>query len=184
MISLKEKYKKEAVPAMMQKFGYKNPMAVPSIKKVVINTSFGKEAATKTGSEREKLQNFIAQDLALITGQKPRVMKSKKSIAGFKLRDGLEIALMATLRKERMWDFLERLIHLILPRSRDFQGIDQKSFDKNGNLSIGFKEHIAFPEIFTEKEKMIFGLQVTITTNAKTKEEGIELFKLLGFPIK
>jgi len=168
----------------MQKFGYKNPMAVPSIKKVVLNSSFGKEAVSKTGVEREKLQNLIMQDLSLIAGQKTNPVRSKKSIAGFKLREGLEIAAVVTLRKKRMWDFLERLIYLSLPRSRDFKGLDPKSIDKNGNLSIGFKEHIMFPEIFTEKEKTIFGLQITITTNAKSKEEGLELFKLLGFPMK
>lgn len=184
MIALKEKYKKEVIPAMIQKFGYKNVMAVPSIKKVVINSSFGKEAVTKTGGEREKLQNLILQDLGLIAGQRPKLVKSKKSIAGFKLREGLEIAAVVTLRKSRMWDFLERLIHLSLPRSRDFKGIDPKSVDKGGNLNMGFKEHISFPEIFTEKEKTIFGLQITAATNAKSKEEGLELFKLMGFPIK
>ncbi len=184
MQSLREKYQKEVIPAMMKKFGYKNPMAVPRIKKVVINSSFGKEAVVKTSGEREKLQNLISQDLSLIAGQKTQLVKSKKSIAGFKLREGLEIAAVATLRKGRMWDFLERLIYLSLPRSRDFKGILAKSIDKRGNLSLGFKEHISFPEIFTEKEKTIFGLQITVATNAKSKEEGLELYKLLGFPIK
>ena len=149
MQSLKEKYNKEVIPAMMQKFGYKSAMAVPSIRKVVLNSSFGKEAVSKTGGKREKLQNLIMQDLSLIAGQKTTLVKSKKSIAGFKLREGLEIAAVVTLRKQRMWDFLERLIYLSLPRSRDFKGLDPKSIDKNGNLSIGFKEHIFFPEIFT-----------------------------------
>lgn len=184
MQKLKEKYNKEVVPAMMEKFGYKNKMAVPCIKKVVINSCFGKEAVTKTGSEREKLQNFILNDLAQITGQKPTLTKSKKSIAGFKLREGLKIAAVATLRKQKMWDFLERLVYLSLPRSRDFKGLDPKSIDFGGNMTIGFKEHIMFPEIFAEKEKTIFGLQVTVTTNAKNKEKGLELFKLLGFPMK
>lgn len=184
MEKLKDKYQKEAVPEMMKKFGYKNRMAVPAIKKVVINSCFGKEIAGKTGSEREKMQNLILQDLTLIAGQKPNLVRSKKSIAGFKLREGLEIAAMVTLRKGRMWDFLERLIYLSLPRSRDFKGILVKSIDKKGNLNIGFKEHISFPEIFTEKEKTIFGLEITIATNAKSKEEGSELYKLLGFPIK
>jgi len=133
MQSLKEKYNKEVIPQMTQKFGYKNRMAVPHIKKVVINSSFGKESVAKTGQEREKMQNLIMQDLALISGQKPKTMKSKKSIAGFKLRQGLEIAAVATLRKNRMWDFLERLIYLSLPRLRDFRGIDSKSIDKRGN---------------------------------------------------
>ncbi len=184
MEKLKDKYKKEVISAMMKKFGYKNPMAVPSIKKIVINSSFGKEVAQKTGSEREKIQNLAMQDIALISGQKPKIMKAKKSIAGFKLRQGLEIAVMVTLRKTKMWDFLERLIYLSLPRSRDFKGIPSKSIDKKGNLTIGFREHISFPEIFTEKEKTIFGLEITIVTNAKSKEEGLELYKLMGFPMK
>jgi large subunit ribosomal protein L5 len=120
----------------------------------------------------------------LIAGQKPSLMKSKKSIAGFKLRENIEIAAKITLRKQKMWDFMERFIYLSLPRSRDFKGLNPESIDKKGNLSIGFKEHISFPEIFTEKEKTIFGFQITFTTNAKSKEEGLELYKLLGFPIK
>ncbi len=184
MEKLKQKYDKEVVSEMMKRFGYKNRMAVPKIKKVTVNSSFGKEVASKTSGEREKIQNFILKDLALITGQKPKLVKSKKSIAGFKLRQGLEIAAVVTLRKNRMWDFLERLIFLSLPRSRDFKGLEPKSVDKGGNLNIGFKEHINFPEIFTEKEKTIFGLEVTVSTNAKSQEKGLELFKLSGFPIK
>lgn len=184
MEKLKEKYEKKVIPAMMEKFGYKNRMAVPKITKVTLNTSFGKEVGSKTSGEREKMQNLILQDLGLITGQKPKLVKSKKSIAGFKLRQGIEIAAMATLRKKRMWDFLERLIYLSLPRSRDFKGLEKKSIDGGGNLSIGFREHINFSEIFTEKEKTIFGLQVTVSTSAKDYEKGLELFKLMGFPIK
>jgi large subunit ribosomal protein L5 len=184
MQSLKEKYKKEVAPQLMAKFGYKNIMAAPQIKKVSINTCFGKEAVTKTSGEREKMQTFIMHDLAAIAGQKPKLIKSKKSIAGFKLREGLEIAAVVTLRKSKMWDFLERLVYLSFPRSRDFKGLDSKMIDKRGNLNIGFKEHISFPEIFAEKEKTIFGLEITVVTNAKSKEEGLELYKLLGFPIK
>jgi len=183
-MSLQKIYKEQVVSEMMKKFGYKNQMAVPCIKKVVISSSFGKEVATKTSGEREKIQNLIANDLGLISGQKVKITKAKKSIAGFKLREGLEIGAVATLRKQRMWDFLERFIYLSLPRSRDFKGLDTKSIDKNGNLNIGFKEHISFPEVFTEKEKTIIGLQITVSTNAKTKEQGLELYKLLGFPIK
>ena len=172
MTTLKEKYNKEVVPAMMEKFGYKNKMAVPKIEKVTLNTSFGKQSVAKTGSEREKMMNAIVQDLGLIAGQKPKIVKSKKSIAGFKLRQGLEIACMVTLRKQRMWDFMERLVQLSLPRSRDFKGINLKSVDIN------------FPEIFTEKEKTIFGLEINISTTAKTREEGLELFRLMGFPMK
>lgn len=184
MQKLKEKYQKEVLPLMMERFGYKNKMAVPKIEKVTINNSFGKESVSKTGGEREKLINLISQDLALISGQKPTIIKSKKSIAGFKLRAGLEVAAKVTLRKDKMWDFLERLIFLSLPRSRDFKGLEPTSVDKGGNLNIGFRENISFPEIFTEKEKTIFGLQVTVSTNAKTKEEGLALFTLMGFPIK
>ncbi len=184
MEKLQKKYKEKVMSAMMEKFGYKNPMAVPKITKVTINSSFGKDVATKTSGEREKVQNLIMNDLALITGQKPVLIKSKKSIAGFKLREGLQIAAKVTLRKARMWDFLERFVFLSLPRSRDFKGVDQKSIDNGGNLNIGFREHINFPEIFTEKEKTIFGFQVTVSTDAKKREEGVELFKLLGFPIR
>ncbi len=184
MEKLQQKYNKEIIPAMMKKFGYKNPMAVPKIKKVTINSSFGKQVASKTSGEREKIQKLIMQDLALIAGQQPRLVKSKKSIAGFSLREGIEIAAMVTLRKGRMWDFLERFIYLSLPKSRDFRGLESKSIDQRGNMNIGFREHVSFPEIFVEKEKTIFGLEVTISTNAKNKEEGLELFKLFGFPIK
>ena len=150
----------------------------------MLNSSFGKEVASKTAGEREKIQNLIMQDLSLIAGQRTKLVKSKKSIAGFKLREGLEIAATVTLRKSRMWDFLERLIFLSLPRSRDFKGLDPKIIDKGGNLNIGFREHISFPEIFTEKEKTIFGLQITVVTNAKNKEEGLEMYKLMGFPMR
>ncbi|MEK7664330.1 MAG: 50S ribosomal protein L5 [Patescibacteria group bacterium] len=184
MEKLEKKYKEQVMPALMERFGYKNKMAVPKITKVTLNTSFGKEVASKTAGERGKVYNLISQDLALIAGQKPKLVKSKKSIAGFKLREGIEIAAMVTLRNKMMWDFLERLIYLSLPRSRDFKGLDQKAVDKGGNLNIGFREHINFPEIFTEKEKTIFGLQVTVSTNAGNHQKGLELFKLIGFPIK
>lgn len=183
-MSLKEKYQKEAVPEMMEKFGYKNIMAVPKIKKVVLNSCFGKEVVSKTGQERQKVIKNVCQDLVSISGQKPKVVKAKKSVAGFKLRSGIEIAAMVTLRKSKMYDFLERLIYLTLPRLRDFRGLNPKSIDKEGNLTIGLKEDIAFPEIVAEREKTIFGLEITVATNAKSKEEGLRLFKLMGFPFK
>ena len=183
MVKLSEKYKKEVIPKMMERFGYRNPMAVPKIEKVIINSSFARKVSEKTSNEREKIQKMILEDLALISGQKPKLIKAKKSISGFKLRKGMEIAAIVTLRGNKMYDFLERLIYLALPRSRDFRGIDTKAIDEKGNLTIGFREHIVFPEIFTEKEKTIFGLEVTVVTNAKSKEEGLELYKLLGFPI-
>jgi large subunit ribosomal protein L5 len=184
MEKLQQKYNKEIIPAMQKKFGYKNPMAVPKIVKVTLNSSFGKQVVSKTSGEREKIQNLIMSDLALIAGQRPKLVKAKKSIAGFSLREGLHIAAMVTLRKGKMWDFLERFIYLSLPRSRDFKGIEITSVDEGGNMNIGFREHISFPEIFIEKEKTIFGLQVIISTNAKNKEEGLELFRLMGFPIQ
>ncbi|MCD6178218.1 50S ribosomal protein L5 [bacterium] len=184
IIHLKDKYKKEVIPKMKEKFGYKNDMAVPSIKKVVVNVGFGRYVTNKTPQERESFINFLLNDLALITGQKPVLKNAKKSISGFKLRKGMPVGAVCTLRGQRMYDFLERLIHIALPRSRDFKGIDQKSIDKNGNLTIGIKEHIVFPEVSPEKAKQIFGLEVSVVTNAKTREEGLELFKLLGFPIK
>ncbi|MBU4274928.1 50S ribosomal protein L5 [Patescibacteria group bacterium] len=183
-MNLKDKYQKEVIPQMMEKFGYKNVMAVPKIKKVVLNSCFGKEVVNKTGQEREKVIKNISQDLVAISGQKPKVVKAKKSVSGFKLRSGIEIAAVVTLRKNKMYDFLEKLVYLTLPRLRDFRGLNAKSIDKKGNLTIGFREDIAFPEIVAEKEKTIFGLEVTIAINAKSKEEGLGLFKLMGFPFK
>lgn len=184
MLRLQEKYKKEVLPEMIKRFGYKNIMAVPKIEKVLVNNSFGKLIIGKTSEEQKKIQESILQDLSLICGQKIILTKAKKSISGFKIRQGMAIGAKATLRKKKMNDFLERLIHIALPRSRDFHGIDVNSFDKKGNLTIGIKEQIIFPEILPEKTKNIFGLEVIIVTTAKKKEEGIELLKLLGFPIK
>jgi large subunit ribosomal protein L5 len=184
MLRLKDKYVKEVVPQMMERFGYQNKMAVPKIEKVVINTGFGRLISGKSSEEQKKIYQPILEDLALISGQKPILRGAKKSISAFKIRKSLPIGASVTLRRKKMYDFLERLIHIALPRCRDFRGIDPKSFDKKGNLTIGIKEHIAFPEILPEKVKTIFGLEVTIVTNAKNKEEAIELFKLIGFPIK
>jgi large subunit ribosomal protein L5 len=184
MLRLKEKYQKEVIPEMMAKFGYKNTMAVPRIEKVVINTSFGRLISGKTSEEQKKICQNISDDLSLICGQRPQITVAKKSISGFKIRKGLPLGARVTLRGQRMYDFLERLIHIGLPRSRDFRGIDQKSFDEKGNLTIGIKEQIIFPEILPEKAKNIFGLEITVVTTAKKKEEGIELLRLMGFPIK
>lgn len=184
MIKLRDKYEKEVVPEMIKKLGYKNRMAVPKIEKVVINTGFGRLVADKASGEREKIYQPILEDLALIAGQKPVLTKAKKSIASFKLRQGIPIGVVVTLRKKKMYDFLERLINIALPRSRDFQGINPKSIDGQGNLTIAVKEHISFPEVSPEKSKSIFSFEVTIATNAKNREEGLELLRLMGFPIK
>ena len=174
------KYRQEVIPAMRGKFGYKSVMAVPKIQKVAVNVGFGRKAVAKETAAIEKVE----KDLAKLAGQKPAVRKAKKSISGFKIRQGMDIGLIVTLRGRRMYDFIDRLISMALPRSRDFHGLDPKSFDKGGNLSIGIREHSIFPEITYESLKDIFGLEVTVATNAKTREEGIELLKLMGFPIK
>ena len=184
MISLKEKYNKKVVPAMIEKFHYKNKMAVPRIEKVVLNIGFGKLVSAKTSDEKKKILKDVESNLVLITGQKPVVTKARKSISGFKLREGSPVGIMVTLRKKRMTDFLERLIHITLPRTRDFSGIKTSSFDKKGNLTIAIKEHISFPEILPEKVKKIFSLEITVVTTADNREEGLELLRLMGFPLK
>ena len=184
MLRLEEKYKKEVIPAMREKFGFSSEMAVPKIEKVVINTGFGRLVSDKSAEEQKKIYGPILEDLAIIAGQHPVITRAKKSIASFKLRQGMPVGACVTLRRQRMYDFLSRLINIGLPRSRDFRGIEEKSFDKKGNLTVSIKEHIAFPEILPEKVKNIFGLEITVATTAKTRGEGIELLKLLGFPIK
>lgn len=184
MIRLKDKYQKEVVPQMMEKFGYKNPMAVPRIVKVAVNTGFGRQVVGKTGEEQKKIQESFLNDLSLICGQRAVLTQAKKAISGFKIRKGMPVGAKVTLGGQRMYDFLERVIHVVLPRSRDFRGIDPKSIDKEGNLTLAIKEHIAFPEISPEKTKQIFGFEITVVTTAKSREEGLELLKLLGFPIK
>ena len=184
MIRLQDKYKKEVIPRMVEKFGYKNVMAVPKIEKVVLNIGIGRLLQDRSQKEKEKIYQPILDCVAQIAGQKPILTTAKKSIAGFKIREGLPVGVKVTLRGKRMEDFLERLVHVALPRSRDFEGIDPKSFDKTGNLTIGIKEHIVFPEISAEREEKIFSFEITITTTAKTREEGTELLRSLGFPIR
>ncbi len=169
---------------MREQFGYKTNLAVPKIEKVVLNTGFGRLVVGKAGEEQKKTVEAILNDLSLISGQKAMGTKSKKAIAAFKTREGMVIGACVTLRGSRMYDFLDRFISIALPRSRDFQGIDPKSIDRSGNLTVALKEHIAFPEISPEKTRMIFGFEVTVVTTAKDQKEGLELFKSLGFPIK
>ena len=177
-IRLSDKYKKEVIPAMREKFGYKNDITAPKIEKLMVNCGFGRQIAGKSSSERKKITDNISNILAQITGQKPVLQKAKKSVSSFKLRKGMPIGIKITLRKKRMYDFLEKLIWLVLPRMRDFRGISLNSIDKQGNLTLGFKEYSSFPEIILEKEKGIFGLEVTIVTTTKNREEGIELLRL------
>jgi len=181
---MKTVYEKKAVPHMKEKFGYKSRMALPRIEKVVINTGFGRLIGTKTGDDHRKTVEAISGDLSQIAGQHATVTRAKHSIAGFKLREGSPVGAKVTLRGKRMYDFLDRLVHVVLPRSRDFRGIDLTTVDQKGNLSLGIKEHIFFPEISPEKVRDIFGLQITVATSARNKKEGVELFRVLGFPLK
>lgn len=162
---------------MVRRFGYKNIMAVPKIEKVVINVGVGKFREEK---ERKEIEHAIA----LITGQKPSPRPARIAIASFKTRQGLIVGYQVTLRGKRMYDFLSRLINAALPRTRDFQGIEISSFDEAGNLTLGIKEHIVFPEMIGEDYRFLFGLEVTIVINAKSKQEGIEFLRLVGLPLK
>ncbi len=175
-MNLYEKYKKEVVPALAKELGYKNVMQAPKIAKVVINAGVGRFV-----KEAGFLDN-VEKTLTKISGQKPIRTKSKKSISNFKIREGQEIGLMVTLRGPRMYDFLEKLIKVTFPRVRDFHGISDKGFDRQGNYTIGFKENVAFPEVKMEEIEKVHGLQIIVNTTAKSKEEGRALLAHLGFP--
>lgn len=183
-MKLKEKYIKEVKQKLLKKFSYKSLMAVPRLEKAVVNTGFGKLLSAKTGDDRKKSEEEILKDLSLITGQKPLITLSKDSIAGFKTRKGMRLGAKVTLRQNRMYDFLEKLFFVVLPRARDFRGLDPKAVDPMGNLTLGLKEHLFFPEISPEKVRNSIGLEVTVVTSAKSREEGLELLKLLGVPFK
>jgi large subunit ribosomal protein L5 len=173
---LKDRYTSEAVPALQKQFGYVNPMQVPRVDKIVVNIGLG-EALTNA-----KAVDAAVGDLQLITGQKPIVTRAKRSIAQFRVRTGNPIGVKVTLRGERMWDFLERLTRLALPRIRDFRGVPGKSFDGRGNYSLGLREQLAFPEIDYDKVDRLRGLEISIVTTAKTDEESKRLLELLGMP--
>ena len=175
---LRERYTKDVVPSLMKRFGYKNPMQVPRIRKVVVNMGLGEAVANP------KLIDGAVTDLTAITGQKPVVTKAKKSIATFKLREGMAIGAKVTLRRERMWEFLDRLISLSLPRVRDFRGISGRAFDGAGNYTLGLKEQIVFPEIDFDKVDRIKGMNITVVTTAETNEEAKELLGQLGMPFR
>lgn len=182
MKTLQEKYQKEAVPALVKKFKYRNALQAPRIVKVVINSGIGKLSGNPTFAE--KILPEIVDSFSRIAGQRPALTAAKKSIAGFKIRQGQTVGLKATLRGKRMFDFISRLISVALPRVRDFRGIDLKSIDKNGNLNIGIKEQIVFPEIEQDTARFDFGVEVSIISNAKSAAEAKELYILLGFPLK
>ncbi len=173
---LKEKYIREVVPALMREFGYRNIMEVPRIEKVVLNMGLGEAV------QEPKVIDRAMEDLALIAGQRPYVRRAKKSIAAFKLRKGMPIGVAVTLRRERMWEFMDRLMNLALPRVRDFRGVSDASFDGRGNYTLGLKEQIIFHEIDYDKVDKVRGLSVTVVTTAKSDEEARSLLDRLGMP--
>ena len=173
---LKEKYQNEMIPLMQEKFAYKSVMEIPKFEKVVINIGLG-EAVANT-----KVLDAAVEDLKLISGQKPIVTRAKKSIATFKLREGMPIGAKVTLRGERMYDFIDKLVNIVLPRVRDFRGVSPKAFDGRGNYSLGLKEQLIFPEIEYDKVDKVRGMDIIIVTTAKTDEEARELLRLLGMP--
>lgn len=175
---LQEKYKKQIVAKLKQDFGYKNNLAVPKLIKAVVNVGFGRNA-----KEKSFIDNVVGS-LVRITGQKPVLTKAKKSISAFKIRQGMVIGAMVTLRGQRLYDFVEKLINITFPRVRDFRGISEKQIDSQGNLMIGFRENISFPEIKADEIEKIHGLEICLVTTAKNRTEGLALFKLMGFPFK
>jgi len=177
-MNLKEKYNKEIVPKLKEQFSYTNNLLVPRIEKVVINVGFGRHS-----KEKDFISN-IEKTLIAISGQKPVYTKAKKSISSFKIREGMIIGAMVTLRGKRMYDFLDKLINVSFPRVRDFRGISEKSVDKQGNLTVGFKENSAFPEVKVDDINNIHGLEIIVDSTAKNKEEGLELFRMFGFPFR
>jgi large subunit ribosomal protein L5 len=178
MSELKKRYEKEVVPKLIETFHYQNVMQVPKLKKIVLNMGLGEAI------QNIKVLETAAAELRAIAGQQPVVTKAKKSIAAFKLREGMPIGCMVTLRHGRMYDFLQKLVNVALPRVRDFRGISSKAFDGRGNYALGIKEHIIFPEIDYDKIDQIKGLNVSIVTSARNDEEGRELLRLLGMPFR
>ncbi|MBU3843606.1 MAG: 50S ribosomal protein L5 [Candidatus Anaerobiospirillum pullicola] len=178
MAKLHDQYKQEVIKTLMEQFGYKTVMQVPRIVKITLNMGVGEAVADK------KVLENAARDMAAISGQKPLITKVRKSVAGFHIREGYPIGCKVTLRGERMWEFLERLIVIAIPRIRDFRGLSSKSFDGRGNYSMGVREQIIFPEIDYDKVDTIRGLDITITTTAKTDEEGRALLEAFKFPFR
>jgi large subunit ribosomal protein L5 len=178
MTRMKEVYQEKVIPALMKRFNYKNQMEVPRLEKIIINMGLGEAI------QNIKILDSAVQELSQITGQKPIITKAKKSIAQFKLRTGMPIGCMVTLRKERMYEFFNRLVNVTLPRVRDFKGLSGKSFDGRGNYALGIREQLIFPEIHYDKIDKVKGMNIVIVTTAKTDEEGKELLKLLGMPFR
>jgi large subunit ribosomal protein L5 len=173
---LKTKYQSDVVPAMMKEFGYKNAMQVPRLDKITVNVGLGE------ATQNIKVIDTAVTEITAITGQKPVVTRSKKAIANFKLRENVPIGCMVTLRRERMYEFLDRLVHVALPRVRDFKGISERSFDGRGNYSLGLREQVMFPEIQADKVEKARGMTITIATTAKSDQEGRALLRFMGMP--
>ncbi len=178
MSRLKERYEKEVIPALKKEFGYSNVMAIPKVEKIVVNMGLGE------ATQNAKIADTGADELARITGQKPVITRAKKSIAQFKVRKGMPIGTMVTLRGERMWDFLDRLISVALPRVRDFRGVSAKGFDGRGNYTLGLKDQLLFPEIDYMKVDKARGMNISVVTTAKSDEESRKLLQLLGMPFR
>jgi large subunit ribosomal protein L5 len=178
MARLKEYYKKEVIPELIKAFDYKNPMEVPRLVKIVVNMGLGEAV------QNVKILDSAVEEMTKIAGQKPVITKARKSIATFKLRQGMSIGCCVTLRRERMYEFFDRLVNVALPRVRDFRGIPFKSFDGRGNFALGLKEQIIFPEIDYDKVEKVRGMNIAIVTTAKTDDEARQLLKLLGMPFK
>lgn len=175
---LRERYRQEVVPALMQRFGYRNVMQVPRVEKVVINMGVG------DAIQNPKLLESAVEELAAISGQRPAITRARKSISSFKLREGMAIGCKVTLRGERMYHFLDRLIHIALPRVRDFRGVNPNGFDGRGNYTLGLREQLVFPEIDYDRIEKVRGMDITIVTTAKTDEEARELLRQLGMPFR
>lgn len=175
---LKEKYQQEVVPSLQKEFNYSNPMQVPTIHKVVVNIGLGEAI------QNAKAMDAAIADLAAITGQRPIITRAKRSVATFKLREGMQIGCMVTLRGDRMYYFLDKLMNVALPRLRDFQGVSPEAFDGRGNYTLGLREQLVFPEIDYDKIDKVRGMEVSIVTTARTDEEGRRLLKLMGMPFK
>lgn len=178
MPRLKDKYEKEAVPGLMERFQYDNVMMVPRVNKVTINMGVG------AAVEDAKAMDSAVKDLTTISGQKPVITKAKKSIAAFKIREGMSVGCMVTLRGDRMWEFLDKLINVALPRIRDFRGVSPRSFDGRGNYTLGIREQLIFPEIRYDDLERVQGMNIVIETTAETDEEGLEMLRALGMPFR
>jgi len=178
MARLKDYYKSEVVPAMMKQFGYRNPMQVPRLEKIIVNMGLGEAI------QNVKILESASAEIGALTGQKPVITKARKSIATFKLRKGMSVGCMVTLRKERMYEFFDRLVNVAIPRIRDFRGIPPSSFDGRGNFAMGIKEQFIFPEIDYDKIDKVKGMNVVIVTTARTDEEARHLLKLMGMPFR